>query len=343
MIYQWDSNTQTATVTTEHTLTSMDWYGEAIQLIVDLSAMANGDVLELRVYQKVLTGGTSRVVGLYTFYGAQPADALIFNSDKFMNEISSEEGLNFTLKQTFGTGRAYPWKVLYAVTDHSTVWETLTSGFTTVGSIGKLIADNLNATVSSRSTLDAAGIRSAIGLASANLDTQLAAISAFIDTEVAAILAAVDTEVAAIKAKTDQLTFTIANKVDSSIQAAGDFAQAAADKVWSTAARTLTAFGFSVNLASGQLFIKKNTALSNFTFLMRQSSDHITPATGLTITATRSIDGAAFAACANAASEIGNGVYKIDLAAADLNGTVITLKFTAAGADQRTITLITQT
>lgn len=45
----------------------------------------------------------------------------------------------------------------------------------------------------------------------------------------------------AIKAKTDQLTFTIANKVDSSIQAAADFAQVAADKVWSTAARVLTA------------------------------------------------------------------------------------------------------
>src|SRR3989304_6070367 len=56
----------------------------------------------------------------------------------------------------------------------------------------------------------------------------------------------IDTEVAAIKAKTDQLTFTIANKLDSSIQAAGDFAQGAADKVWLSASRTLTAFGFTV-------------------------------------------------------------------------------------------------
>lgn len=44
------------------------------------------------------------------------------------------------------------------------------------------------------STLDAAGVRAAMGLASANLDTQLAAIASFIDTEVAAI-----------KAKTDNL------------------------------------------------------------------------------------------------------------------------------------------
>lgn len=39
------------------------------------------------------------------------------------------------------------------------------------------------------STLDAAGIRTAVGLGSANLDTQLAAIAGYIDTEVAAILA----------------------------------------------------------------------------------------------------------------------------------------------------------
>lgn len=46
------------------------------------------------------------------------------------------------------------------------------------------------------------------------------------------------------------LTFTTANKVDATIQAAGDFAQGAADKVWSTATRTLTAFGFSVTVGT---------------------------------------------------------------------------------------------
>lgn len=89
------------------------------------------------------------------------------------------------------------------------------------------------------STLTQADVRTAVGLASANLDTQLTAIDDLLDTEVAAI-----------KAKTDQLTFTSANKVDATIQAAGDLAQAAADKVWSTAARTLTAFGFSVTVGT---------------------------------------------------------------------------------------------
>ncbi len=51
--------------------------------------------------------------------------------------------------------------------------------------------------------LDAAGIRSAVGLASANLDTQLSTI---------------DTVVDAVKAKTDSLTFTKANELDANIQ-----------------------------------------------------------------------------------------------------------------------------
>jgi len=78
-------------------------------------------------------------------------------------------------------------------------------------------------------------------------------------------------------------------------------------------------------------------------FLMVDSTDHLTPKTGLTITSTRSIDGAAFAACANAAAEVASGMYKISLAATDLNGDVITLRFNSAGADDRLITIITTT
>lgn len=67
------------------------------------------------------------------------------------------------------------------------------------------VAGRIDAAISSRSTLAAADVRTAVGLASANLDTQLSTIAGYLDTEVAAILAAVDTEVAAIKAKTDNL------------------------------------------------------------------------------------------------------------------------------------------
>jgi len=152
------------------------------------------------------------------------------------------------------------------------IWDALTSALTTVGSIGKRLADNIDATISSRTKpadtqaavtlvttttnvtndvgitqagadkvwasatrslttfgtlvadvatavwgavtrtltagtnivlakgvgvtgfndLDAAGVRSAVGLASANLDTQLSTITSYVDTEVAAIKVVTD-------------------------------------------------------------------------------------------------------------------------------------------------------
>lgn len=93
------------------------------------------------------------------------------------------------------------------------------------------------------------------------------------------------------------------------------------------------------NLPSG---IKRNTALNDFEFFMAQLANGYTGITGIAITATRSIDGGAFAACANVASEVGLGVYKINFAASDLNGGVITFKFSGTGARDRIITIVTQ-
>lgn len=60
-------------------------------------------------------------------------------------------------------------------------WSTGLPGAYGAGSAGYILGTNLNATVSSRSSLDAAGVRTAVGLASANLDTQLTAIKAKTD------------------------------------------------------------------------------------------------------------------------------------------------------------------
>ena len=85
--------------------------------------------------------------------------------------------------------------------------------------------------------------------------------------------------------------------------------------------------------------LPKNAAFT-FVFDMYDSSGD--PKTGLTVTAQRSIDGGAFGACANSVSEIANGFYSIALAAADLNGDMVALKFTATGAKQRNILVRTQ-
>lgn len=94
------------------------------------------------------------------------------------------------------------------------------------------------------------------------------------------------------------------------------------------------------NLPNG---VKKNAALSNFPFFMVDSSDGKTAKTGLTVTAKRSIDGGAFAACANTPTEVAYGLYSINLAASDLNGDVIALLFTATNAIDRELNILTQT
>lgn len=94
--------------------------------------------------------------------------------------------------------------------------------------------------------------------------------------------------------------------------------------------------GATGGLNIGQVTFKKNTAFSSFMFMMFDDTAGL-PKTGLTVTAQRSIDGSAFSACANSVSEVGSGVYVINIAAADVNGGMIALKFTATGANQTTV------
>lgn len=81
-------------------------------------------------------------------------------------------------------------------------WLTLIPGSYTAGMAGYILGTNINATISSRGTgtaLDAAGIRTAVGLATANLDTQLAAIvedtGTTLDTKINTISTAVVTTI----------------------------------------------------------------------------------------------------------------------------------------------------
>jgi hypothetical protein len=93
--------------------------------------------------------------------------------------------------------------------------------------------------------------------------------------------------------------------------------------------------------------IKKNTALAKFAFCMFDTSGN--PKTGLQASlrtagnSQRSIDGGAFADLANIATitEIADGFYWVDYAAADLNGTNIGVRFSATGARDLDFTIHT--
>jgi hypothetical protein len=73
-----------------------------------------------------------------------------------------------------------------AATIADAVWDEARTGHTSAGTFGFYL-DSAISGVSGGGGLDAAGVRAAIGLATANLDTQLSAIDDYVDTEVAAI------------------------------------------------------------------------------------------------------------------------------------------------------------
>jgi hypothetical protein len=88
--------------------------------------------------------------------------------------------------------------------------------------------------------------------------------------------------------------------------------------------------------------VKKNQALSNFQFLMTDSTNHA-PATGKTVTVTRGIDnGSQASGTLSAVTEISNGLYRVDFGSGDLNGNVITLRATASGCDDTFERIVTQ-
>lgn len=86
--------------------------------------------------------------------------------------------------------------------------------------------------------------------------------------------------------------------------------------------------------------LKTNQALNNYHFLMTDSTTH-NPATGKTVTVTRAIDGGSFGAgTIGSVTEVANGMYRVDLPAADLNGSVVTLRMTASGCDDLFVSLV---
>lgn len=99
------SGTQAATVTTEHQLAAPTSNKTRV-LRVDLGAMAAGDTVEIRIKTAVLAAGTVREQQNWTY--ANVVGSPIFESIP----ISSNQGATFTLKQTTGTSRSYPWAVL---------------------------------------------------------------------------------------------------------------------------------------------------------------------------------------------------------------------------------------
>lgn len=100
------SGSQVAVINTEHLLGAAIVTAGVYVLAVDTSAMTNGDVLELRIKTKAKAGSTLRQSYFATYVHIQ-ADA-----NKYSVPVPVDVEVQFTLKQTAGTGRAFDWNIL---------------------------------------------------------------------------------------------------------------------------------------------------------------------------------------------------------------------------------------
>jgi len=98
------TGSQTAVINTEHTLynptTSKFFSG-----YVDLTNMASGDTVEIRVYMIVKSAGSYIQYYINTYTNAQT------NKSVYIPPMPSQYGWKLTLKQTAGTGRVYDYTV----------------------------------------------------------------------------------------------------------------------------------------------------------------------------------------------------------------------------------------
>jgi hypothetical protein len=98
------SGSQTAVISTEHTLATVTDPG-IYQLVVDIANLVNNDRLELRIYGKARSADTERLEQFATVLHAQTI--LLVR----MLPVISPHHAKFTLTQTTGTGRVFPWSI----------------------------------------------------------------------------------------------------------------------------------------------------------------------------------------------------------------------------------------
>lgn len=100
------SGTQTAVISTEHTLATTTTAGVFVAHF-NLTNLANGDVVRLRVKTKVLTGDTAESIWDAVYANDQGAVPIVHTPP-----LVSMFSLAVTIEQTAGTGRNVPWALI---------------------------------------------------------------------------------------------------------------------------------------------------------------------------------------------------------------------------------------
>lgn len=226
------TNTQAASIGTEHFLSSPNVAGK-FKLILDLSNMLEGDYLEVRRYKMAVTGGTSRVIDVTIFQGAPITDGAIAESAEIWNDLTDTNACRFSIKQTLGTGRNFPWSVLSDITpapDNTSIASILTKvtplpsdpadasdvdgAFSTLSAKVDTVDDIVNSILLKVNPIpgdpaDASDIAAAFSSLSTQIDT--------VDSVVDSILSAIDPALSEVKAQTDLMIFNGDNAIKANI------------------------------------------------------------------------------------------------------------------------------
>jgi hypothetical protein len=172
-----------------------DYYNDTLVLIT--SGTGAGQVRHVSDYV-----GSTRVATIKPNWTTTPDNTSVF---RVLPEASPWDHVTADHADSGSTGES-----LGAAGAAGDPWTTALPGSYSSGQAGKIIGDNINATISSRATPAQVNTEADTAIADAGLAT---------GANLAVVAGYLDTEVAAIKAKTDQLTFTVSNRVDSTTQA----------------------------------------------------------------------------------------------------------------------------
>ncbi len=255
------------------------------------------------------------------------------------------------------------------------IWHQIVSAVVTASTMGKLVVDFLNASVSSRmaetsisttggvvdnvtsvANVTGGATAAAQSVAQNDLNIVTGADGATLATlqgnyapaKAGDNMGTVSSVVGNVGGSVGSLGVTAKADVNTEVDAALDTAipvSPTADSINQRLAAVddLTQAGGSGDLIAikAGLGVKKNAVFDNYTFLMVLNSDHVTPVTGLTVTGQRSLDNGGFVAVSGTITEVGAGYYRFDALAADTNGDFCTWKFSSATADDAGTTFLT--
>ena len=101
-----DSGSQLTVISTEHTLETTTTAGVFVAML-NLTTLAAGDVLRLRIKTKVLTGDTEEAIWDVVYANDQGAIPIVHTPP-----LVSMFSLTFTIQQTAGSVRTLPWALI---------------------------------------------------------------------------------------------------------------------------------------------------------------------------------------------------------------------------------------